>query len=352
MKIAHLVQTHKNPDLLKRKIELLSSEDCDFFIHVDKKHDINQFSSIKGRNIFFSEKRIPVYWAEYSMVEAILALIRQALDGPQEYDYFILSTGSDYPLRHREYIHAYLDKNRGKEFISSIKMTNDEGCLRIPQINTLRIRSSRPVYRLIMRIVNQLHIVGRDYRKHIGSLVPYFGNAGWALTRDACKYILEFVENNPSFCNYFEKAFAPDEMFFHTILGNSVFKSRMNRHFTFEDWSDQAELLRGSGPGYWLFRRLSGRFGHPAPISEKHIRFFETNDQVIIEDIFGSAEMLFARKLSDDSLNLIRLIEDMISRKEKQTFDGPAGERNGSPGQTFRTSSPGLLYVTGSQNRA
>lgn len=351
MKIAYLVQTHRNPELLKRKIKILSSEDFAFFIHVDKKSDINNFSEICGDNVFFCRERVPVYWAEYSMVEAILILMRQALDGPQKYDYLILSTGSDYPLRHREYVHDYLERNRGKEFISSIKMTNEEGCLQIPQINTFRIQSSQPVSRLIMRIINQLHVVRRDYRKHLGNLEPYFGNAGWALTREACRYLLEFVENNPSFCDYFKKAFAPDEMFFHTILGNSVFKPRMSRHFTFEDWGDEAELLQNDGPWRRLFRRFSGRFGHPAQISEKHIRFFEANDQVIIKDIFGSAEMLFARKLSDSRIDLVLPIETMISRK-KQTVNRPPGQHDDAPGQTFQTISPGLLHLTGPQNRA
>src|SRR5208283_2267384 len=99
MKIAYLTQTHRNPKLLERKIKSLSSEHCAFFIHVDRKSNINDFSAIKGSNVFFTEKRIPVYWGEYSLVEAILILIEQALDGPQTYDYFVLSTGSDYPLK-------------------------------------------------------------------------------------------------------------------------------------------------------------------------------------------------------------------------------------------------------------
>lgn len=329
MKIAYLTLTHKNPELLKRKIEFLSSEDCAFFIHVDKKHDIGQFSSIKGRNIFFSEKRIPVYWAEYSMVEALLILIRQALDAPQKYDYFILSQGSDYPLRSSEYIHSFIEKNRGKEFIGAIRITNDDECLMMYQINSRRIPSNKPVSRIIMKAINQSGLVKRDYRKHLGNLKPYCGNAHWALTREACLYLLYFVKNNRSVCRYFETTFAPDEMMFHTILGNSVFKPQMSRHLTFEDWGDQTELSQGSGLRYWLSWHFSNKFGHPAWLNHDHIAFFEKKEKVVIDDVYGCGEALFARKFSDNSVDLVERIEDMIRQKEEHLF-APAAKQSAS----------------------
>lgn len=329
MKIAYLTLTHKNPELLKRKIEFLSSEDCAFFIHVDKKHDIDRFSSIKGRNIFFSEKRIPVYWAEYSMLDAMLILLRQALAGPQKFDYFVLSTGTDYPLRSKEYIHDFFSKNKGREFISAVKMTNHDGCLTINQINTLRIPSSKPFQRVVTRIVNQSGLVRRDYRKHLGKLEPFSGNTGWALTRDACLYILDFVRKNRSICRYFGTTFTPDEMMFHTILGNSIFKPRMSRHLTFEDWGDQAELLQGSGARYWLTRRLSNKYGHPAWLNRDHIAFFAKKEKVVIDDVFGCGEVLFARKFSDNSLDLVQLIEDLIRQREEHEV-APAAKQSAS----------------------
>lgn len=88
-------------------IEFLSNEDCAFFIHIDGKSDINDFSSIRGKNVFFIDKRVPVFWGEYSMVVSILSLIQNALAAAQKYDYFVLMSGSDYPLRGKEYIQNY-----------------------------------------------------------------------------------------------------------------------------------------------------------------------------------------------------------------------------------------------------
>ena len=79
MKIAYLMLFHKDPRLLKRAIETLSSEDCGFFIHIDQKSDIRGFSVISGDNISFCKQRIPVYWSEFSQIEATMLLVRQAL---------------------------------------------------------------------------------------------------------------------------------------------------------------------------------------------------------------------------------------------------------------------------------
>jgi hypothetical protein len=44
---------------------------------------------------------------------------------------------------------------------------------------------------------------------------------------------------------------------------------------------------------------------------------FEQQEKVCVEDQFGSGEVLFARKFSDDRLDLLQRIDDMIDRKEK-----------------------------------
>lgn len=330
LKIAYLILAHRNPKLIKKMVEFLSSEDCAFFIHVDKKSNIDEFSLTKDKNIFFSDKRIPVYWAEYSIVEAILNLIQQAVDAPQNYDYYVLLSGSDYPLRSKEYIHNFFDKNRGEEFISLINIGNEEGetpfnpCSEYiarkycSYLNSLRIPSSRPVSRYVLKMLSRLGFVQRDYRKHLGSLEPYVGSMWWSLTREACRYILDFVKTHRAICGYYENTFVPDEMFFHTILGNSIFKTRIHKSLMYVDWSGQAEHSWSRQARDIFLERGSHISGHPDSISEKHVSFFEKDEKVIIDDLYGSGEMLFARKFSDDRLDLIQRIENMIERKEKQ----------------------------------
>jgi hypothetical protein len=295
MKIAYLILAHNNPQLLKRAIGALSSEDCAFFIHVDQKSNIKDFSQLEGENVFFSRKRVPVYWGEFSLVQPVLFLLQQALGNPANCDYFVLMSGRDYPLRSSRYIHKFLEEHRGLEFISMVKMPAPGKP--ISRINTLRFQSNKPVRRFVVRGLARVGLAQRDYRKHLRGLEPYSGSQWWTLTRDACQYILEFAVHNQHFVRYFEDVFAPDEAFFHTILGNSMFAPRIRRNLLFDDWSTP-------GP-------------HPAIINERHVAFFESQDRICVKNAYGSGEALFARKFSENSADLIRRIDEMIARKEE-----------------------------------
>jgi hypothetical protein len=95
---------------------------------------------------------------------------------------------------------------------------------------------------------------------------------------------------------YFRNTFAPEESFFHTILGNSPFRPRIQRNLVYEDWG--------------------ARGVHPSLISEVHLRRFAEQEDVWLEDMYGSGEALFARKFSDDRMDLVERVDEMIGTKE------------------------------------
>ena len=88
----------------------------------------------------------------------------------------------------------------------------------------------------------------------------------------------------------------PEESFFQTILGNSPFACRIRKLFVYADWPSLG--------------------AHPAMLDDKHLRFFEAHEKVWIDDEWGSGEMLFARKFSDDDLRLVERTEEMIRKKD------------------------------------
>ncbi len=297
MKIAYLVLAHRNPRLLVKMIERLACEKSAFFIHLDKKSNIENFRLAKGGNVFFSEERIPVYWAEYSMVEAILILIKQALNDVNNYEYFVLLSGSDYPLRGKEYISNFLDERKGAEFIALAKVPSVEAGVPLSKISTFSIPSDRPILQFIGKACAKIGFTRRDYRKFLGDLQPYAGSTWWALSRDACQYILNFVQENDKVCKFFSKTITSDEMLFHTIIGNSPFKQNIRRNIMFEKWSQDHV--------------------HPEMINENHIFEFESQKEVNLKDPFGPGEALFARKFSDKTLDLTKRIDKMIIDKER-----------------------------------
>jgi hypothetical protein len=296
MKIAYLILAHRNPDLLARVVRALSTEDCTFFIHIDQKTNIHGFSQVRGHNIVWCEKRIPVYWAEFSGVRATLELLRQALSGAEKYDYCVLLQGSDYPLRSGEYVREFFERNRGAEFMNIVRMPSVVAGKPLSRINTLWIESDKPIRRFAVRVLAKVGLARRDYRRYLRNLEPYAGSACWALTRAACEYILQCVTIDRQIEEYFRRTCAPDEMFFQTILGNSEFAPRIRRNLHYEDWS-------GAG-------------NHPAMLNDRHVALFEGHQNVQCADVYGDGEVLFARKFSDDHLDLVERIDEMIRRKE------------------------------------
>lgn len=300
MKIAYLMPVHLNPVLMSRLIAALSCKDSDFFIHVDRKSviRIRHFSGITGDNIFLSQERIPVYYGGFSQVEATLLLLREATSRPRDYDYFILLGSSHYPLRSKEYIHRFFENNRGSEFISMARIPDDAHGLPLSKIDRIYFEEDEPVRRFLFQVLARVGLAQRDHRKCLGALEAYGGSADWALTRGACRYIIEFVQSNEAVMRFFRHTPTPDEMFFHTILGNSPFRFRIRRNVTYIHWPPTQN--------------------RPSLLNNGHVEQIESSDPPWIDDEWGSGEALFARKFSDDRLELVDRIDSMIRQRQQQ----------------------------------
>jgi hypothetical protein len=146
---------------------------------------------------------------------------------------------------------------------------------------------------IVKKIFMKLNVLlySRDYKKHFQNLNPYAGSTWWALSREACQYILTFSEKETNIVNFFKNTICPDESFFHTILGNSVYKTNIIRNLTFTDWS-----AGGSSP---------------ENMTDKHLDLFKAS-HFVPKDAYGNGEILFARKFTDDSVELISKIEKEI----------------------------------------
>jgi hypothetical protein len=281
-KIAYLILAHNVVEQLARLVVHLRPSAADIFIHVDRKVEISPFERTVGPGVHFIAKRVPVYWGDYSQVEAILQLLEAALAHPTQYDYLVLLSGTDYPLRSATEIEQFFNQKQGAEFIN---------CVAMPSVTALKPLSRLTDYKgrpglfgwatgkARRGLVKHGLASKRDYKLHLGSLAPFAGSTWWALTRDACVYIREFVMENPDVMKFYENTFNPDEMVFQTILANSRFRSRILHNVTFTDWTPGAPS--------------------PSSIGEKHISLFSANPVLRVEDVYGVGELLFCRKVLD-----------------------------------------------------
>jgi hypothetical protein len=208
----------------------------------------------------------------------------------------MLLSGSEFPLRSADYIHEFFQAHRGTEFIDLVQLPAPAAGRSVAHLNTWWPPSTQPVRRFTVRALARCGLVRRDYRKHFNGLAPFGGHTWWALSREACMYIEAFVSCSPRVVQFFRDSAQPEEFFFHTILGNSSFRARVRRNLLFEDWS-----AGGS---------------RPAMISETHLDRLESQPAVVLHDVWGDGEVLFARKFSDERLDLIDRLEAMIAAKD------------------------------------
>ena len=79
MKIAYLIIAHDQPRQFKRMIKALDSEYVSFFVHIDSKRNISEFSCPNFKdNVIFIKNRISVIQGGFSLTQAMINLMKKA----------------------------------------------------------------------------------------------------------------------------------------------------------------------------------------------------------------------------------------------------------------------------------
>lgn len=82
MRIAVLIQCHKDPQQVNFLLDKLAHPQIDCYVHVDKKADFAD-KILRRKNVFVlpEEKRVSVEWAKISQVDATINLLWSAISG-------------------------------------------------------------------------------------------------------------------------------------------------------------------------------------------------------------------------------------------------------------------------------
>lgn len=234
MKLAFLITAHNDPAQLRRLVMSLPSG-SGIYIHLDAKSDISLFADIsKLPNVHFSRQRVNVMWGSYSQMKSQIVLLREAVESPEHYDYFLSLSGLDYPLWSNRRILEFFTQHNGTEFIMGVQLDKLGH-------RTDIYRHRRPLNRYYYpygSIMSKLRVALRKsayllgFRKRLcfkaqGQTYHVFkGSSWWAITRDLAQSVLSHWYLNKAYRRFFLDFFGPDETFVHTIVFNSDFKSR------------------------------------------------------------------------------------------------------------------------------
>ena len=124
MKQAYLIIAHNKIEQLKFLVSLLDYEKNDIYILFDKKAQIDrelkeQIESVVKKSTLYFTKEIPIYWGDYSLVEAELELFTTALKN-NDYSMCHLLSGVDLPLDTAENIYNFFDERKDYNFLTMI----------------------------------------------------------------------------------------------------------------------------------------------------------------------------------------------------------------------------------------
>lgn len=227
---AYLIMAYNNPNQLTKLLKLLDDTRNDIYLHIDSKSSIspeNVSKCVKSSNVY-CVRRIPVYWADYSQVEAEYILLKSALNSEKTYSYYHLLSGMDLPIKTQDEIHAFFD-NSNKEFLGIVPQESEYTRSHIKYdysfLKSPKYRSSiiRKLYGKISVKLQKLTGVDKSYNPNNWDLVD--GWTWFSITNSFAKYV---VEHEELIKKMFYNAKAPDEMFLQTLAFNSEFKDKIH----------------------------------------------------------------------------------------------------------------------------
>ncbi|MBB2478788.1 hypothetical protein H5P36_01045 [Bacillus sp. APMAM] len=233
LRIAYILQIHKNPEQINKFIhQLTANNDADVYIHIDRRQREQIKSKIvKNPNVKILDQSLICEWGDFSQIDTTLLLLKEVLSASKSYDFVCFKSGQD--LLVKDGFHEFLSKNKGQIFMHFNDITwKNKGVILLnwPKVTRKRYTNAHP-FRIYRRSIKYLYDKGIKLFPNTNywpqDFEFYCGSQWFTISFEAAKYIIDFLEENKWFYHYFEKTYTPDEWFFHTLLMNSHFKSKV-----------------------------------------------------------------------------------------------------------------------------
>jgi len=219
MRLALIVQGHKNPEQIARLVRRVQSDDTRVWTHVTA---VNKGLDEDVRRLLSgvpNVEHVPsqrMYYNHWSFMKAILLSIDTVLASGFPCDYIVLLTGQDYPLLARQEMLCYFERADGRSML-------DYG--RLPRADWTNGGVDR--FAKYHFVIPKVRPHQGEYRFEISppfarSLPPGFqlwgGSGYWGLSRSHAQHLMQIVRDTPALERDFRLSSVPDEMFVQSLL--------------------------------------------------------------------------------------------------------------------------------------
>ena len=236
--MAFIVMVYKDPSQVERFIRRMNHPSLDFYIHVDKKIDIEPFLYLKNlRNVYFVEHRWEIIWASFRFTWALIQCVKQALDSGRKYDFVGSFSSQDYPIQPVEVIVDYYSSRLSYSFFSIEENDSFWWSHAITRINKYHLTNYKfPGRYKIQYLLNKI-LPQRTF--------PFFKElyggpraTWWTMSVDCANYVVEYLINNKKLQKFAKYTWGCDEFLIQTIVMNSKHKGKViNDSGRYIDWS-------------------------------------------------------------------------------------------------------------------
>jgi Core-2/I-Branching enzyme len=270
LRYAYIISAYKNLEQVTRLVRRLQSNRTSFFVHVDKKTDDRDYHTLVDSlgdlpSVRFLARHV-CHWGGFGHVRATLKGIDALLRERAPFDYVILLTGQDYPIKPNEYIERFFETRAPNSFMGFSPLPSDSWS---PRGGLDRIE------KVHLRLYGH-HLEVPLKRRFPSGLRPFGGGAYWCLQRECIAYIANFVARRPDVVSFFRRVDIPDEIFFQTILLNSELRDTIvNDNLRYIDWT------RGRRPAILEALDLEALRDSPKLFARK----FDVNQDEMILDL-------------------------------------------------------------------
>lgn len=213
--------------MLHRLVERLRHPAVDIYLHVDRRVDPTPFRTSHIQEV---ERRYPVVWNGFGLVQASLTWLRQV----RTTGYRTLSflSGQDYPARRIEDFLEYLEGGSG----ILLDMQWSDVFERAPRWGRFHVTDPNPLRQLGDKIRRRMPW-NRGFRLLPSGLRFGCGSALWTLSGRSVDWMLDFLDERPDVERFFRNTLHSDEMFYQTVLNSSPFASELGDHRHYINWS-------------------------------------------------------------------------------------------------------------------
>lgn len=224
MKFAYLVLAHKNPAQLARLCEALTSNGGIVFVHIDQKINIADFAAALANQpgVHLAERRWPIYWGGFNMINATLQLSAQALTA--QADRLVLLSGLDLPIKPMADIEAVLGQNTDHletSRLPNMGLGDDGGFHRIWYVHAMDWMGRLGLKPRTLLILHKL-LPAFARRQPPTDLDIRMGSQWWCLRASTVRQIQAFIAQRPDVMRFFRYMGIPDEAFYQTLVHKLV----------------------------------------------------------------------------------------------------------------------------------